>query len=521
VTVDSASVSAAHTMIDAVYADRLVIADVLLRPGFTTPTSFSVRGVSCQGCAAFLFERVTVQGGTASAANQLDFTGLALDRSSGTIRALSIGPVLDVWIYRGVRVTQPFGTVVIDGATIAATAFGNTSDAILVDDAPSGSVTVQDSYIDWPVHGATSGSIFAGVRMRRTSSFAVNGVQVGSATDLDIGPLQYSEYAAFSAIDSNGAFTDSHAALALSASTTRTVGFQIVGPKGGVSLTDCGTTGFGAGDTRLVSVSGVDTGLPRVIRGDFRSDGHAEIGSQYGLYLLDTVADIAGAPARVAGRGTAYGAFVQGSTVKVERSTIRVTGDRALVDHAYGVYQQTGNTEIYDSFIYGGDAASFSIAVYLGADPMFLGGTTLATGRSDNSIALQCVSGAITARGNLVTVDGLTGDFLYQTAPSCVVAASWGNNAFHKTCPAGAYEGVDAVATAPPGSADAEGDRLLTSSCFDPQHPWPDPRILPGSACVGNGGTPLRRDGSTRTLDLYRGPRVVGGAMDIGAHESP
>ncbi|HUQ03134.1 MAG TPA: hypothetical protein VM261_11615 [Kofleriaceae bacterium] len=521
-TVDTTAVTAAHTMIDAIYTDGLVIADVLLRPTFTVPTAIAVRGFACQGCGTLLADRLTVQGGTASALNRLTFTGVDLDRSNGIIRDLATGPFLEVYTFTGVRVTQPLGNVTVDSATIAPVAYGLNADGVLITDVPTGSVTVQDSFIEWPVHSANGGYYFAGVRVVRTNAFDVHDVTVGDSSDLDVGPVDYTEFAGFVADDSNGSFTENNVDFALSESTYRTVGYAITGPKGGVTLTDCGTTGFGAAETRLISVGTVDTGTPRVIRGNFRSDSNVTGASQYGVYLSSTRLDVADARFQVAGRGTyAYGMYAVTSTTSIERSSFIVTGDRAQVQSAYGLYQQGGTLDVYDSFAYAGDCMYNSSAYYVIGGNVYLGGNTFSTGRSSNSIALYCNNATMVARNNLVNVDGLAGDFFFHNNGNCALTANWDHNAFFKTCPTGSYENVDEVVATPVGTADAQGDRILAASCLDPQYPQPDPRILAGSVCVGTGGTALRRDGSTRTLDLYRGPRIEGTMLDIGAHESP
>jgi hypothetical protein len=521
-TVDTSAVTGAHVMIDAIYTDGLVIADVLLRPAFTLPAQVTVRGLACQGCGTLLVDRLTVQGGTVNVINRLMFTGVDLDRSNGTIRDLAIGPFLEVYTFTGVRVTQPLGNVTIDGAAIAAVAYGLSADGILITDVPSGSVTVQDSTIQWPVHASNGGNSFAGVRIVRTNAFDVHDVTVGDSGDLDVGPADYVEFAGFVADDSNGSFTNDHVELALSESVSRTIGYAITGPKGGVTLTDCDTTGFGAGETRLISVGAVDTGVPRVVRGNFRSDSNVSGSSQYGLYLHTTRVEVADARIQIAGRGTyAYGAYSYNSSPTIDRSSIVVRGDRAQVQTAYGIYQQAGTLDVHDSFVYAGDCVNNSTAYYTIAGNSYLGGNTFSTGRSANGITLYCNNTNVTARNNLVHADGLAGDFFYNNNVNCVMPGNWDHNAFYKSCPTGSYENVDDVVTTPAGTADAEGDRILTSSCLDPQYPQPDPRILAGSVCVGNGGTPLRRDGTTRTLDLYRGPRIEGTMLDIGAHESP
>jgi hypothetical protein len=262
--------------------------------------------------------------------------------------------------------------------------------------------------------------------------------------------------------------------------------------------------------------------MPRVIRGDFRSDGSTGAGYTYGIYTQTTVADVADASFRLATRGYGgYAGYFVTSTVKVERTSLLAIGDRSQITNSSGFYQQAGNVQIYDSLLYGGAATTNSYGLYQSGGQLFLGGNTIATGQSNGGFGIYCQAGTMTARNNHVTVSGVVGDLFYAPQATCSIPANWDHNAFYKYSPTGPYEDVDSVATAPAGSADAEGDRILTSPCLDPQYPVPDARILAGSACVGNGGTPLRRDGSTRTLDLYRGPRIEGTMMDIGAHESP
>ncbi len=518
------------TMVDAIYAPGLIVQDLTIGlPAISGATFYAAEILNSPDV---LVERVTVGAYNGNGGNG-SWYGVDLTSSSGTVRDISVGAMVNVWHLRGVRVTSAIGPVTIDGVT--AGRWSTWEDGSVVNVVSTASpVTIRNGV--YAAMTAMTGGVAAApnavIHVRNSDNVTVTDQLLDDPTFIDpTGTVVHNQVSGVWFENSAGSIERVDLVMPRRTSTATTSAYRVTGPLGDVAITDCTASGAGGPTTHLVSLTGITGGTVRIDDSTFVSTQSGTTMS-IGLYASGGSFVVTDSSFTAAGQASQVWGFHMsaGAIGRIERSQIRAGAIAGSTSQSVGGYVTGGSTlDLYDSWVgAGAGITSFGIGLWLhiAYDVRVIGNTIDGGGNAiqgGTSTGVRCHETAgptATFSSNLIDggaaashlmVENINGD-----PGGCSEVAAWDHSyfAYRASGSRGAADIADEIVAA--NATNLIGD---TVTCFDPAFPAPDFRIAAGSPCVNAGIAGTRRDGSPLTLDVLGGPRVLGGTADIGAQE--
>jgi len=460
-----------------------------------------------------------------------------LEQSGGNVRGLSVGTVNDGWQVRGLVVVDPITPVNIDDTTTGTWTIASSSSAVVIRDANRAPVRITGGRSAWVTGGSgnnDSSALWAPVLVDTSRDVNVSGLVVDGTGFLD--PFAVWELSTASAvhyISSTGVVDNVSVTVPRTPSFYTVSPFWIEGPVGDVTLSNCSVRGDGSTRNHFVRIENVASGTPTVIGGSFiLAQTPPTAVENVGLLVSNARFLVTSSSFHMPGQASTVEGFRATSGIgRIERSRFQADADGATTSTTRGGSVSGGTVELYQNWLTSGPATySYGLDVGGAMQLRAVGNTIHPTGLpgrlNSSSYGVYCLSASGTAlfQNNLIHGGAAPSHLMLQEvgAPGpCSTPASWDHNYFsHGGVTRFSGEDVGLIALGAPGVPDARGNIIGDNvTCFDPAFPAPDFHIAAGSPCVNTGVLSTRSDGSTITMDLLGGARVLGSATDIGCHE--
>ena len=461
-----------------------------------------------------------------------------LEQSGGTVRGLSIGTVIDGWQVRGLVVVDPITPVNIDDTTTGTWTTGSSSSAIVIRNANRAPVRITGGRAQWTtgfVGTNDSSAAWAVVLVDTSRDVNVTGLVVDGTGFLDpFASWTRLNASAVHYISSTGVIDGVSVTVPLTPGYYYLRPFWITGPVGDVTLSNATVRGDGCDRNTPVFIEDVSSGVATITGGSFAlTQTPASASTNTGLQIDDSRFLVTGASFHMPGQAQySHGFLITNGIGRIERSRFQADADGAITGVARGGVFSGGTVELHQSWLQAGPAFTSAglelrFAAQLRAVGNTLDGEGLAGRAGSTSAGVMCnqETAPLLFQNNLVRTGSaptryMVWDYGFNGGP-CILPAAWDHNYFSLgALPRDANDDAMTVALGAPGVPDARGNIIGdTVTCADSAFAAPDFHIAAGSPCVNTGVLSTRSDGSSITMDLLGGARVLGSATDIGCHE--